>query len=48
MLRQNRLITVQLNAEPSQSFGPRYEVRKLREADAMQKQGFRQWLGWEF
>ena len=48
VLRQNRLLTVQLNAEPGQSFGPRYEVRKLREADATQQQGFRQWLGWEF
>ena len=48
VLRQNRLLAVQLNAEPGQSFGPRYEVRKLREADAAQQQGFRQWLGWEF
>ena len=48
VLRQNRLLTVQLNAAPGRSFGPRYEVRKLREADAAQQQGFRQWLGWEF
>jgi len=48
VLRQNRLRTVQLNAEPGQTFGTRYEVRHLREADAAQQQGFRQWLGWEF
>ncbi len=48
VLRQNRLLSVQLNAAPGRSFGPRYEVRKLREADVAQQQGFRQWLGWDF
>lgn len=48
VLRQHRLLTVQLNAEAGLSFGQRYEVRRLREADAAQQQGFRQWLGWEF
>ncbi|GAC1374953.1 MAG: PDZ domain-containing protein [Hymenobacter sp.] len=48
VLRQNRLLTVQLQAEPGNTFGPRYEVRRLPEADAAQQQGFRQWLGWEF
>ena len=48
VLRQNRLLTVQLQAEPGQAFGTRYELRRLPEADAAQQQGFRQWLGWEF
>jgi predicted metalloprotease with PDZ domain len=48
LLRQNRLLTVNLQADPGHTFGSRYEVRKLREADAAQQQGFRQWLGWEF
>ena len=48
VLRQNRLLTVQLNAGPGRTFGPRYEVRRLPTADAAQQQGFRQWLGWEF
>ncbi|MDQ2770375.1 MAG: M61 family peptidase [Bacteroidota bacterium] len=48
VLRQNRLLTVQLNAAPGRSFGPRYEVRQLREADEAQQQGFRQWLEWDF
>ncbi|MDB5233979.1 MAG: peptidase [Hymenobacter sp.] len=48
VLRQNRLLTVQLYAEESKNFGTRYEVRKLRESDAAQQQGFRQWLGWDF
>ncbi|GAA4026568.1 hypothetical protein GCM10022409_08160 [Hymenobacter glaciei] len=43
-----RLLRVQLNAAPGHTVGPRYNVRKLREADAAQQQGFRQWLGWEF
>jgi len=48
VLRQNRLLTVQLNAAAGQTFGTRYEVRKLREADDAQQQAFRKWLGWEF
>jgi predicted metalloprotease with PDZ domain len=48
VLRQNCLLTVQLNAEVGKTFGTRYEVCKLREADAAQQRGFQQWLGWEF
>ena len=45
---RTHLLSVQLNAAPGRSFGPRYEVHKLREAEAAQQQGFRQWLGWAF
>ncbi|MDO7876789.1 M61 family peptidase [Hymenobacter sp. ASUV-10] len=48
ILRQNKLRTVQLTAEPGRTFGPYYGVRKLSEADEAQRTGFAKWLGWEF
>ena len=48
ILRQNRLRTVQLAAEPGRTFGPYYAVRKLEVADAGQQAGFAKWLGWEY
>ena len=52
VLRQNRLLTVQLNAAPGRacSFGLRAtRCASCAKADAaQQQQAFRQWLGWEF
>ena len=48
VFRHGRLLTVELSAAPGPTFGPRYTVEKLGEADAAQRQGFQQWLGWEF
>jgi predicted metalloprotease with PDZ domain len=48
VFRQNRLLTVPLTATPGVSFGQRYVIDKLEEADAAQQRGFQQWLGWEF
>ena len=48
ILRQNKLRTVRLTAEPGRTFGPYYGVRKLSEADETQRAGFAKWLGWEF
>ena len=48
VFRQNRLLLVELTAEPGRTFGTRYTVEKLDEADAAQKAGFQKWLGWEF
>ncbi|WP_375416397.1 M61 family metallopeptidase [uncultured Hymenobacter sp.] len=48
VFRQNRLLTVTLAAQEGESFGPKYEVAKLAEADAAQRTGFARWLGWEF
>ena len=48
VFRQNRLLTVTLAAEPDRTFGQRYSVQKLDVADTAQREGFEQWLGWEF
>lgn len=48
VFRQHRLVTVTLTATASASYGPRYSVAKLAEADATQREGFAKWLGWEF
>ena len=48
VFRQQRLLTVTLAAVLGSSFGPRYSVEKLAEADAAQREGFAKWLGWEF
>ena len=48
VFRQHRLLTVELAATPSTTFGPRYSINKLETADAAQQRGFQQWLGWEF
>ncbi|RZK23708.1 MAG: M61 family peptidase [Hymenobacter sp.] len=48
VFRQNRLVLVELVAQPSAAYGPRYAVEKLAEADETQKAGFQKWLGWEF
>jgi predicted metalloprotease with PDZ domain len=48
VFRQNRLLLVELATVPGVSFGPRYVVEKLAEADEAHKAGFQKWLGWEF
>ena len=48
VFRQNRLLLVDLVAQPGVGFGPRYAVEKLAEADEAQRAGFEKWLGWEF
>jgi predicted metalloprotease with PDZ domain len=48
VFRQNRLVLVELLAQPSAAFGVRYAVEKLADADEAQKAGFQKWLGWEF
>jgi predicted metalloprotease with PDZ domain len=48
ILRQDKLRTVRLTAEPGRTFGAIYGVRKLSEADETQRAGFAKWLGWEF
>jgi predicted metalloprotease with PDZ domain len=48
ILRQNKLRTVRLTAEPGRTFAPYYAVRKLSEADDAQRAGFAKWLGWDF
>ena len=48
VFRQHRLVTVTLTATASASYGPRYSVAKLADADATQREGFAKWLGWEF
>ena len=48
VFRQNRLLLVDLVAQPGVGFGPRYVVEKLAEADEAQQVGFKKWLGWEF
>ena len=48
VFRQNRLLTVTLVAEAGRSFGPRYAVAQLPEADAAQREGFAKWLGHSF
>ncbi len=48
ILRQNQLRTVTLTAAPGRTFGPVYGVDRLADADATQRAGFAQWLGWEF
>ncbi|AWM34618.1 M61 family metallopeptidase [Hymenobacter nivis] len=48
VFRQHRLVTVTLTATKGTSYGPRYSVAKLSEADAAQREGFAKWLGWEF
>ena len=48
VFRQNRLVLVELSAQPQAVFGVRYAVEKLAEADEAQKAGFKKWLGWEF
>ncbi len=47
VFRQNRLLLVDLVAQPGVGFGPRYAVEKLAEADEAQRAGFQQWLGWD-
>jgi predicted metalloprotease with PDZ domain len=48
VFRQNRLVLVELPAQPQAAFGVRYAVEKLAEADEAQKAGFQKWLGWDF
>jgi predicted metalloprotease with PDZ domain len=48
VFRQNRLVLVELTAQPSAVFGTRYTVEKLAEADDAQKAGFQKWLDWSF
>ena len=50
VFRQNRLVLVELAAQPGPGFGLRYLVEKLAEteADETQKAGFEKWLGWPF
>ena len=47
VFRQNRLLLVDLVAQPGVGFGPRYAVEKLAEADEAQRAGFEKWLGWD-
>ncbi len=48
VFRQNRLLTVTLAAQAGESFGQKYEIDQLPEADAAQRTGYKAWLGWEF
>jgi len=48
LFRQTRLLTVRLSAVPDVHFGQRYVIDRLETADAAQRQGFQQWLGWAF
>ncbi|MFD1470571.1 M61 family metallopeptidase [Hymenobacter caeli] len=48
VFRQHRLVTATLTATAGTSYGPRYSVAKLAEADAAQREGFAKWLGREF
>jgi predicted metalloprotease with PDZ domain len=48
VFRQSRLVLVELVAQPDATFGTRYMVEKLADADETQKAGFQKWLGWEF
>jgi predicted metalloprotease with PDZ domain len=48
VFRQNRLLLVELAAQPGALFGTRYTIEKLAEADDTQRAGFQKWLGWEF
>jgi predicted metalloprotease with PDZ domain len=48
VFRQNRLVLVELLAQPGATFGVHYAIEKLAEADDTQKAGFQKWLGWEF
>lgn len=48
VFRQSRLLTVRLTTMPGVTFGQRYVVRQLPEADAAQQQAFQAWLGWAF
>jgi predicted metalloprotease with PDZ domain len=48
VFRQSRLLIVELAALPAATFGVRYTVEKLTEADEAQKAGFQKWLGWQY
>ncbi len=48
LFRQTRLLTVRLSAVPDVHFGQRYVIDRLETADAAQRHGFQQWLGWAF
>ena len=48
LFRQNRLVLVELVAQPGVSFGQRYTIEKLTDADEAQKLGFQKWLGQDF
>ena len=48
VFRQNRLVLVELVAQPGTFYGPRYTIEKVAEADESQRTGFQKWLGWEF
>ena len=48
VFRQNRLLTVALAAAPGRSFGPRYAVAQLPDADTAQRAGFAKWLNHSF
>ena len=42
------VLTVHVAVMPGVTFGQRYAVDKLTEADAAQQKGFASWLGWDF
>lgn len=46
VFRQSRLLVVELAALPAATFGIRYAVEILAEADETQKAGFQKWLNW--
>ncbi|MGI4835914.1 MAG: M61 family metallopeptidase [Janthinobacterium lividum] len=48
IFRQNRLVLLELAAQPNSLFGPRYAIEKLAEADENQQAGFEKWLSWSF
>ena len=48
VFRQQRLLLLELAAQPAPTYGPRYTIEKLAEADEAQRAGFEKWLGWAF
>jgi predicted metalloprotease with PDZ domain len=48
VFRQNRLVLVELLAQPGAAYGVRYAIEKLVDADEAQQAGFQKWLGWPY
>jgi predicted metalloprotease with PDZ domain len=48
VFRQNRLVLVELLAQPDAAYGVRYAIEKLTDADEAQQAGFQKWLGWPY
>jgi predicted metalloprotease with PDZ domain len=48
VFRQNRLVLVELLAQPGAAYGVRYTIEKLADADETQQAGFQKWLGWPY